>query len=179
MGFIVSQSIYHPIYGEIPSFYCRIENYRLNKISGNLFLKVGSYYDKNSVDIVNHRDLNDVSLYAYPIDGEIEYSSSVIDMNQFNYVDLKMTSSYYITNDIYEEIPTVETTTYFEYDDDGNMFETSSEETVYKITKVGESYIESTRLDFSAVSESLYGFSYNMVKDMFGEVFGMDNIYDY
>lgn len=178
MGFIVSQSITHSLYGEIPSFYSRIESYRLNKTGGELFLTVMSYYDKDAAEIVDKRDLSTVSIDCYPVAGEIEYNGNVFDMNNLLFHRVFVTSSYYEIEDIYEELPFSESVDYFEYDDNGNMFQTSSMELVYRFTKTGERYIERTQIDISPLTASFYQFSYDIVKREFGEVFGHENIID-
>jgi len=178
MGFIVSQSVNHPLYGQIQSFYSRIERYLLFKHGGQLNLTVSSYYNKDSAEILNTTDLNADVIEGYPVVGEIEYNGSLFDMNELNFHRIFLTSSYLEVTDIYEEMPVSESVDYFIYDDDGNMIPTSSFEVVYRFVKTGETFEEKTRVDFSLVTQSLYDFSYNIVKQKFGEVFGHENIID-
>jgi hypothetical protein len=179
MGFIVSQSIVSDIYGEMPSFYVRIENYRLDKLNGQLFLTTGIYYDADSANILNERsDIESVSIDTYPVNGEVEYNNNVYDMNNLIFHRLILTASYYNVEDIYEELPVSESISYYEYDSDGNMIETTNEELIYKFVKTGEKLIDSVKIDISPVTASLFEFSYSYMKNKFGEVFGNEHIID-
>ena len=176
MGFIVSQSIDHPLYGPIPSFYSRIENYRLDKGNGELFLTVSSYYDKDAAEIMNNRDLTQPSIFAYPVHGIVQLNGSDFDMNEFNYYRIFLTSSYYTYQDIMEEQLVREEITYYEFDESGSMTEVTRDEDVYKFVKVGETPIEGIRIDFSPVSSSFFEFCYGIVKQRYLETFGEDTI---
>jgi hypothetical protein len=176
MGFIVSQSIEHPLYGQIPSFYSRIENYRLDKGNGELFLTVSSYYDKDAAEIMNNRDLTQPSIFAYPVHGIVGLNGSDFDMNEFNYYRIFLTSSYYTYEDIMEEQLVREEVTYYEFDESGSMTEVTREEDVYKFVKVGETPIEGTRIDFSPISSSFFEFCYGIIKKRYLETFGEDTI---
>jgi hypothetical protein len=176
MGFIVSQSIEHTIYGGISSFYSRIENYRLDKGNGELFLTVSSYYDKDSAEMVNTRDLTQPGWFAYPVIGMIQVNGSDFDMNELNYYRVRLTSSYYTYEDIMEEQLVREEVTYYEFDESGSMTEVTREEDVYKFVKVGETPIEGTRIDFSPISSSFFEFCYGVVKKRYLETFGEDTI---
>jgi hypothetical protein len=176
VGFVVSKSIVHPIYGGIPSFYSRIEGYRLDKVNGELFLTVSSYYDKDSAEIVNTRDLTQPGWFAYPVTGMVQVNGSDFDMNELNYYRIFLTSSYYTYEDIMEEQLVREEITYYEFDESGSMVESVREDDVYRFVKVGETPVEGTRIDFSPISSSFFDFCYGIVKQRYLETFGEDTI---
>jgi hypothetical protein len=176
MGFIVSQSIYHPIYGEISSFYSRIENYRLDKGNGELFLTVSSYYDKDAAEIVNTRDLFEPGWFAYPINGIVQLNGEEFDMNSLNYHRVHLTSSYYTYEDIMEEQLVREEVTFYEFDESGSMIEVTKEDDVYKFVKVGETPKENTKIDLNPITSSFFEFSYDIVKQKYLEIFGQNTV---
>lgn len=176
MGILVNKNIIHPTYGEIESFYSRIENYRLDKLNGELFLTVSSYYDKDAAEIVNTRDLTQPAWFGYPVNGMVEVDGVEFDMNELNFYRIHLTSSYYTYEDIMEEQLITKEVTYYDYDEDGNMLEVTNEEDVYEFVKVGETPIEGTKIDFSPVTSSIFEFSYSIVKNKYLEVFGEDTI---
>jgi len=172
MGLIVSQSITHPTYGEIPSFYSRIEMYRLDKTNGELFLNVMSYYDKDAAELVNTRDLTQPGWFAYPITGIIQVNNASFDLNELNYHKVILTSSYVEYEDILEEQLVTEQVTSYQFDQTGAMTEVTKEEDVFKFVKVGQIEHQKQRIDFSPISSSLFEFSYNVIKAKYVEVFG-------
>jgi hypothetical protein len=176
MGIVVNKNIVHPLYGEISSFYSRIENYRLDKLNGELFLTVSSYYDKEAAEIVNNRDLTQPSWFAYPISGIVQISGSEFNIGDLNYHRVRLTSSYYTYEDVMEEQLVKEEITFYEYSEDGNMIEVTREEDVYKFVKVGEIQHENARVDFSIISSSFFEFCYDVIKQKYLDTFGEDTI---
>lgn len=177
MGFIVSQSILSSTWGELDSFYTRIENYRLNKIEGRVDVTVISYLDREKAAQTYSEYKEDIPPQSYLLGGLIEYNSQSIDLNDYNYFKFYLTSSVEIVEDIIEQRYVSESFMYTDFDEDGNLVEKEGW-TDPKLTdvKIGETLETKTKIDLTPITGSIYNYAYQMVTEKYSEVFGKDNI---
>jgi hypothetical protein len=177
MGFIVSQSIYSSTWGELDSFYTRIENYRFDKITGRLDTTVICYTDSEKAKLTYPEFTQDPPPKSYLIGGLIEYNSSSIDMNDYNYFQFYLTSSVEVTEDLFEERWVSESFTYTDFDDDGNLIEIETTTTPeLRSIKVGEILVTKIKIDLSPITGSIYSYGYQRVMEEYSKIFGSENI---
>jgi hypothetical protein len=177
MGFIVSQSILSSTWGELDSFYTRIENYRLNKIDGRVEVTVMSYLDREKAVQTYPEYKEDTPPKSYLLGGLIEYNSQSIDLNEYNHFKFYLTSSVEILEDITEERYVSESFMYTDFDDEGNLVEREGW-TDPKLTnvKIGETRETKTKIDLSPITGSIYSYTYIRVMGEYSKIFGQENI---
>jgi hypothetical protein len=177
MGFIVSQSIYSSNWGELDSFYTRIENYRFDKITGRLDTTVMCYIDSEKAKLTYAEFIQDPSPKSYLIGGLVEYNSSSIDINDYNYFEFYLTSSVEVIEDLFEESWVSESFTYTDFDDDGNLIEIETTTTPeLRSIKVGEILVTKIKIDLSPITGSIYSYGYERVMEEYSKIFGSENI---
>ncbi len=177
MGFIVSQSIYSSTWGKLDSFYTRIENYRFDKITGRLDTTVMSYIDREKAELTYPEFTEDPSPKSYLVGGLIEYNSSSMDINDYNYFEFYLTSSVEVTEELFEKRWVSESFTYTDFDDEGNLVEMISwTDPELKNIKIGETTTTKTKIDLSPITGSIYSYGYQRVMEEYSKIFGQGNI---
>lgn len=177
MGFIVSQSILSSNWGELDNFYCRIENYRLNKIEGRVEVTVISYLDREKAAQTYPEYKEDMPPKSYLLGGLIEYNSQSIDLNEYNHFKFYLTSSMEILEDITEERYVSESFMYTDFDEEGNLVEKEGwTDPVLIHVKIGEISKTKTKIDLTPITGSIYSYAYTRVMGEYSKIFGQENI---
>lgn len=177
MGFIVNRNIISSTWGELDNFYCRIENYRLNKLEGRLDVTVKSYLDKQGARDTYPTYVEDQPPKSYLLGGLIELEDSSLDVNDYNYFKFFLTSSIEVVEDITEERYVSESFMYTDFDDEGNLVEREGwTDPVLAEVKIGEETVTKTKIDLTPITGSIYQYAYQKVVQEYSKVFGSGSI---
>jgi hypothetical protein len=100
-------------------------------------------------------------------DEEIEYPT---------YFEFPMVEDEEIEIPIMEEVTETKTSTYYDFDENGEIVEKTREEKTTKLVQIGIDKITKQKININ--KENVYEFAYNSVKKEFGKIFGDENIID-
>ena len=181
MAIKITKSFTSPLLGELTEAIVRIENYRIEKLTGEFQVTLAMFRNITDADTFKFQYVEDLKrpLQARPkppiivppailVDGvEKEYPTYLIFPLTVDEVTDEMVNTY-------EDIKTIET--YIENDEDGNPVEKTREKTTRVIASTD--ILIKHRIDITVVGSDPYGWAYSKMKPYFEEIFGAENIID-
>jgi hypothetical protein len=174
MGFIIKQPL-ETNQGLLTEAYVRIETYTVNMFYGVCLATVAMYPSRNAAKKTFPVYFGEASPNVSQIvgvnvilnDKEIEYPT---------YLEFPMVKDEEIEIPIMEEVVETKTSTYYDFDEKGEIVEKTREEKTTKLVQTGVNKITKQKIDIN--KENVYGFAYDLVKKEFGKIFGDENIID-
>ena len=174
MGFIIKQPL-ETNQGLLTETYVRIETYTVNMFYGLCLTTVAMYPSRNAAKKTFPVYFGETSPNVSQIvgvniifnDEEIEYPT---------YLEFPMVKDEEIEIPIMEEVVETKTSTYYDFDEKGDIVEKTREEKITKLVQTGVNKITKQKIDIN--KENVYEFAYDLVKKEFGKIFGDENIID-
>ena len=176
MGFIIKQSL-ETNQGLLTEAYARIEMYRVDMFYGLLHTTVAMYPSKQAAldtfpvyfGEVNPHPSQVVGVSVIYDGKEIEYPT---------YFEFPMVTNVEIEVPLFEDVTETKTSTYYDFDPNGDIIEKTREDQVTRIVQTGTQTITKQKIDINKEEGAVYSFAYNLVKKEFGKIFGDENIID-
>lgn len=171
MGFIVNKEITTNNNVSLSSFYVRINNYVINKLSGNLTVGVGHYTDKESASQLYVEDGMNFS-------GNIGFNMSYGDVSNFEFPSVRR---YQLTETVTAPIQvrksdwSHELIEYIDFDENGNEVVKERREWTETVTYETENQPR-TKINIDLVNDNVYKYAYDRLIEEYGDIFGSTNI---
>jgi hypothetical protein len=176
MGFIIKQPL-ETNQGILTEAYVRIEMYRVDVFNGYLHTTVCMYPSKQgAADSFPEYFGESQTKPSQNVGVNITYNDQ--EMEYPTYFYFPMTSSVQIEQPVFETTTTTQTSTYYDFDDTGNIVEKTRTEDVVKSVQTGTETIIKYKVDVAQAEGNVYAFAYNLVKAEYGKIFGNENIVD-
>lgn len=176
MGFIIKQPL-ETNQGLLTEAYVRIEMYRVDMFYGLLHTTIAMYPSKQSAKDTFPVYFGEVSPNVSQIIGvSLVYNGEEIEYP--TYFEFPMTTPVEVEVPIFEEVTETKTSTYYDFDDNGDIVEKTKEEQVKKFVQTRTDTITKQKIDVNKNDGKVYQFAYESVKKEFGKIFGDENIID-
>jgi len=174
MGFIIKQPL-ETNQGLLTEAYVRIEMYRVDMFYGLCHTTIAMYPSKKSAKDTFPVYFGEASPNVSQVvgvkvimnDEEIEYPT---------YFEFPMVEDVEFEVPIMEEVTETKTSTYYDFDEKGDIVEKTREEKIIKLVQKGSNKIIKQKIDIN--KGNVYEFAYDLVKKEFGKIFGDENIID-
>lgn len=176
MGFIVKQPI-ETINGKYYSeFYVRIEGYQVFKPLGELGVTIAHYEsDQAAKDSIPDYLEDQPTGLSGPLPVIFTYSGETKEWPMW--YNFSLTEKVTFTDTIKKSSRNPENIEYVDFDEFGNEVIKTREEWIETITY--ETFqVEKTLKNINLINGSLYEYAYNLIKEIYGNIFGSDNIID-
>lgn len=176
MGFIIKQPL-ETNQGLLEESYVRIEMYRVEVFYGLLHVTVAMYPSKKAAEEtvpmyfgeVNPHPSQVVGVSVVYNDQEIEYPT---------YFEFPMVTDVEVEVPVFEEVTETQTSTYYDFDSNGDIVEKTRESQVTNTVETGTQTVTRQKIDIKKGEGNVYAFAYGLVKKEFGKIFGDENIID-
>jgi len=176
MGFVIKQAL-ETNQGLLSEAYVRIEMYRVEVFYGLLHATVAMYPSRQAAmetipeyyGEVNPNPSQVVGVSLVYKGEEIEYPT---------YFQFPMIEPVEIEVPLFEEVKEVITSTYYDFDDEGNIVEQTRETEKINTVQKGTEIITKSKISINKNEGRVYEFAYASVKEEFGKIFGDENIID-
>ena len=174
MGFIIKQSL-ETNQGLLSEAYARIEMYRVDMFYGLLHTTVALYPSKKAAletfpvyfGEVNPEPSQVIGVSILYNGEEIEYPS---------YLEFPLVKDVEVEYPVYENIEEVKVSTYYDFDENGDIVKKEREDKVRKSVRSGTQTVIKQKIDID--KGNIYSYAYEQVKKEFGKIFGDENIID-
>jgi hypothetical protein len=174
MGFIIKQPI-ETNQGLLTEAYARIEMYRVDMFYGLLHATVAMYPSRQIAKDTFPVYFGEVNIHPSQIVGvSIVYNGEEIEYP--TYFELPMVDPVEVEIPIHEDVIESKTSTYYDFDDNGEIVEKTREEETKTTIQTGIQSITKQKININ--KENVYSFAYEEVKKEFGKIFGEENIID-
>jgi hypothetical protein len=174
MGFIIKQPI-ETNQGLLTEAYARIEMYRVDMFYGLLHATVAMYPSRQIAKDTFPVYFGEVNIHPSQIVGvSIVYNGEEIEYP--TYFELPMVDPVEVEIPIHEDVIESKTSTYYDFDDNGEIVEKTREEETKTTIQTGIQSITKQKININ--KENVYSFAYEEVKKEFGKIFGDENIID-
>ncbi len=174
MGFIIKQPI-ETNQGLLTEAYARIEMYRVDMFYGLLHATVAMYPSRQIAKDTFPVYFGEVNVHPSQIVGvSIVYNGEEIEYP--TYFELPMVDPVEVEIPIHEDVVESKTSTYYDFDDNGEIVEKTREEETKTTIQTGTQNITKQKININ--KENVYSFAYEEVKKEFGKIFGEENIID-
>lgn len=175
--------------GDLTSSYARIEKYTFDKKTGNCYATVAlypSYQDAQDSVPPYLTGFSNQGNYFSPSDPNYSGSKIIATLinysgSQFeypNFLFLPCTASVVIDQPIYETQIVTQSVPYFDFDETGSMIEKTKIEYVSQSVQIGTQPVTKYYSNLDSITGSFYTFMYDGVKNIYGSIFGNENITD-
>jgi hypothetical protein len=176
MGFVIKQAL-ETNQGLLSEAYVRIEMYRVEVFYGILHATVAMYPSREAAmetvpeyfGEVNPKPSQVIGVSLVYKDQEIEYPT---------YFEFPMIEPVEIEVPLFEEVKEVVTSTYYDFDENGDIVEQTRETEKTKTVQTGTETITKYKISVNKNEGRVYEFAYASVKEEFGKIFGDENIID-
>jgi hypothetical protein len=176
MGFIVKQPL-ETNQGLLDEAYVRIEMYRVDMFYGLLHTTIAMYPSRQA------------ALETFPVYfGEVNPHPSQIvgvsivhkdkEMQYPTYFEIPLVKDQEIEVPVFEDVLETKTSTYYDFDDNGDIVEKTREDQVTRTVQTGTQTIVKQKIDINKNNGNIYSFAYEQIKKEFGAIFGDENIID-
>jgi len=174
MGFIIKQSL-ETNQGLLSEAYARIEMYRVDMFYGLLHTTVAMYPSKKAAletfpvyfGEVNPEPSQVIGVNVLYNGEEIEYPS---------YLEFPLVKDIEVEYPLYEDVEEVKISTYYDFDENGEIVKKEREDKVHKNVRSGTQKVIKQKIDID--KGNIYLYAYEQVKKEFGKIFGDENIID-
>jgi len=176
MGFIIKQPL-ETNQGLLSEAYVRIEKYTVDMFYGTLTATVAMYPSKQAAietfpvyyGEVNPNPSQVIGVSIIHKEKEIEYPT-LFEIPLIAEVDVEVP--------YYEDREKIETSTYYDFDETGDIVEKNREVTTTSKVLAGTQVITKPKIDINQNGGKIYEYAYNLIKEEFGQIFGNENIID-
>jgi hypothetical protein len=176
MGFIVKQPL-ETNQGLLTEAYVRIEMYRVDMFYGLLHTTIAMYPSRQAAletfpvyfGEVNPHPSQIVGVSIVYNDQEIQYPT---------YFEIPLVKDQEIEVPVFEDVLETKTSTYYDFDDNGDIVEKTREDQVTRTVQTGTQTIVKQKIDINKNNGNIYSFAYEQIKKEFGAIFGDENIID-
>jgi hypothetical protein len=176
MGFIIKQPL-ETNQGLLTEAYVRIEMYRVEVFYGILHITVAMYPSRQAAKETVPEYFGEVNPNPSQVVGvslvhkgeEVEYPT---------YFEFPMIEPVEIEIPRFEEVKELVTSTYYDFDEEGNIVEQTRETEKTKTVQTGTETITKYKIAIDKNEGKVYEFAYAAVKEEFGKIFGDENIID-
>jgi hypothetical protein len=176
MGFIIKQPL-ETNQGLLMESYVRIETYIVNVYGGTIGATVAMYPTKQAAADSFAEYYGEPSSKPSQIVGvSITYDNKEIEYP--TYFEFPITSSVQVDIPMFENTTETKVSTYYDFDETGNIIEKTREEEIIKSIQTGTQTITKYKVDIKQAENNVYAFAYDLVKKEFGKIFGDKNIID-
>jgi hypothetical protein len=176
MGFIVKQPL-ETNQGLLMESYVRIETYIVNVYVGTISATVAMYPSKQSAADSFAEYYGEASTKPSQIVGvSIIYNNEEIEYP--TYFEFPMISPVQVEEPIFETTAETKVSTYYDFDETGNIVEKTREEEITKSVQTGTQTLTKYKVNIKQAENNVYAFAYDLVKKEFGKIFGDKNIID-
>jgi hypothetical protein len=174
MGFIIKQPI-ETNQGLLTEAYARIEMYRVDMFYGLLHATVAMYPSRQIAKDTFPVYFGEINIHPSQIVGvSIVYNGEEIEYP--TYFELPMVDPVEVEIPIHEDVVGSKTSTYYDFDDNGEIVEKTREEETKTTIQTGTQSITKQKININ--KENVYSFAYEEIKKEFGKIFGDENIID-
>lgn len=175
MGFIVKQPIDTFDGNHLEEFYVRIEHYQLDKLKGTIGVSFAHYESTDAANANFPKYLEDTPSPYGRVATTMTYNGETKEYPMwypFNiHTPQVITESYPVST------WHTETVNYVDFDENGDEIIKQREESFETITTETRE-ITKTLLDIGSITGSIYDYCYGRLKEIYGEMFGSENIID-
>lgn len=176
MGFVIKQAL-ETNQGLLTEAYVRIEMYRVEVFYGLLHATVAMYPSREAAmetvpeyfGEVNPKPSQVIGVSLVYKGEEIEYPT---------YFEFPMIEPVEIEVPLFEEVKEIVTSTYYDFDNKGDIVEQTRETEKIKTVQTGTETITKYKISINKNEGRVYEFAYASVKEEFGKIFGDENIID-
>ena len=174
MGFIIKQPI-ETNQGLLTEAYARIEMYRVDMFYGLLHATVAMYPSRQIAKDTFPVYFGEINTHPSQIVGvSIVYNGEEIEYP--TYFEFPMVDPVEVEIPIHEDVVESKTSTYYDFDDNGEIVEKTREEETKTTIQTGTQSITKQKININ--KENVYSFAYEEIKKEFGKIFGEENIID-
>jgi hypothetical protein len=174
MGFIIKQPI-ETNQGLLTEAYARIEMYRVDMFYGLLHATVAMYPSRQIAKDTFPVYFGEINTHPSQIVGvSIVYNGEEIEYP--TYFEFPMVDPVEVEIPIHEDVVESKTSTYYDFDDNGDIIEKTREEEIKTTIQTGTQSITKQKININ--KENVYSFAYEEIKKEFGKIFGEENIID-
>ena len=176
MGFIIKQPL-ETNQGLLLESYVRIEMYRVEVFYGLLHVTVAMYPSRQAAQDtvpmyfgeINPNISQVVGVNIVYNDEEIEYPT---------YFEFPLTEEVYTEVPIMEEVVETKKSTYYDFDENGEIVQKERVEETRSMQQTGTQKITRQKININKNNGNLYSYAYEQIKKEFGKIFGDENIID-
>ena len=176
MGFIIKQPL-ETNQGLLLESYVRIEMYRVEVFYGLLHVTVAMYPSRQAAQDtvpmyfgeINPNISQVVGVNIVYNDEEIEYPT---------YFEFPLTEEVYTEVPIIEEVVETKKSTYYDFDENGEIVQKERVEETRSMQQTGTQKITRQKININKNNGNLYSYAYEQIKKEFGKIFGDENIID-
>lgn len=176
MGFIIKQPL-ETNQGFLSEAYVRIEKYTVDMFYGTLTVTLAMYPSKQAAietfpvyfGEINPDPSQVIGVQIVYKGEEIEYPT-LFEIPLVTEVDVEVPE--------YKEVEEVKTSTYYDFDEKGEVVEKIREVVETKKVLAGTQVIAKPKIDINQNDGKIYEYAYNLIKEEFGNIFGDENIID-
>jgi hypothetical protein len=176
MGFVIKQAL-ETNQGLLTEAYVRIEMYRVEVYYGILHATVAMYPSRKAAMETVPQYFGEGNPNPSQVIGvSLVYKGE--EMEYPTYFQFPMAEPVEIEVPRFEEVKEVVTSTYYDFDEDGNIVEKTRETEKTKTVQTGTETITKYKISINKNEGKVYEFAYASVKEQFGKIFGDENIID-
>jgi hypothetical protein len=179
MAIKITKAFVSPVIGDVTEAVVRIENYRIEKLTGLFHVTVAMF--KNEADAEDFKftyveDFLEPHLLKKQPPMVVPVAIVVDDVEKTypTYLQIPFTTPVEVEEDVYENMVTTEV--YSDFDDDGNVVQKTRNITVNQ--KTGTITVTKNKIDMSVIGSDPYTWAYNKIKPYFEDLFGAENLTD-
>ena len=176
MGFVIKQAL-ETNQGLLSEAYVRIEMYRVEVFYGLLHATVAMYPSRQAAMETIPEYFGEVNPNPSQVVGvSLVYKGEEIEYP--TYFQFPMIEPVEIEIPLFEEVKEVVTSTYYDFDDEGNIVEQTRETEKTNTVQKGTEIITKSKISINKNEGRVYEFAYASVKQEFAKIFGDENIID-
>lgn len=176
MGFIIKQPL-ETNQGLLSEAYVRIEKYEVDMFYGTLTATVAMYPSKQAAIETFPVYFGEVNPNPSQVIGvKIIYKGEEIEYNTL--FEIPLVEEVEVEVPYYEDQEKLETSTYYDFDEKGDIVEKTREVVTTNKVLAGTQVISKPKININVNDGKIYEYAYTLIKGYFGEIFGNENIID-
>ena len=176
MGFIIKQPL-ETNQGFLSEAYVRIEKYAVDMFYGTLTVTVAMYPSRQAAIETFPVYFGEVNPDPSQVVGvKIVYDGKEIEYSTL--FEIPLVTQVEVEVPYFKDVEEVQTSKYYDFDEDGNIVEKSREQTIVKKVSAGTQTITKAKIDINQNEGKIYEYAYGLIKTYFGQIFGDENIID-
>ena len=176
MGFIIKQPV-ETNQGLLEEAYARIEMYRVDMFYGILHTTIAMYPNRQAALETFPVYFGEKNATLSQVVGvAIVYNG--VEITYPTYFEFPLVEDVQVEVPLFKEVSETKTSTYYDFDTDGNIVEKTREDITTKVVQTGTELITKQKIKINQGNENIYSHAYDLVKVEFGKIFGDENIID-
>tara|TARA_B100000780_G_scaffold49221_1_gene30518 strand:- start:7077 stop:7616 length:540 start_codon:yes stop_codon:yes gene_type:complete len=178
MGFLVTGSIETTSGTSLNSFYVRIEDYKINKPLGDIYVHLEHYTNSEAAAQAHPQYKEDYAKSDASGTLPLTFTYDSVAYNWRNGKLFPLTTPEDVTVTTYSGSFSNSEVEYIDFDDDGNEVTKTRNERVETIT-TGSAVVTKNKINLNLITGSVYEYAYKEVKDFYKTIFGASNVNDH